>query len=179
MRALLLAASAMLLSACSQLQVSDYKNTPIQFDPNEFFNNDLIAEGFIMNRSGKVTRYFTADIKASWDDRGGVLDEVFQWSDGETQTRVWRFTANADGSYTGTAGDVIGEATMAHAGNAINMVYRLDVPLESGNSIAITMDDWLYQVSDQTIVNVTEMKKFGFRVGRVVLTMRIADGDSR
>lgn len=177
MRKLLLAASAMILSACSQLQVSDYKTTPIQFNPNDFFNNDLVAEGFVMNRSGKVTRYFTADIKASWDKNGGVLDEVFQWSDGETQTRVWQFTANPDGTFTGTAGDVIGEANMAYAGNAINMVYQLDVPLEGGNSIAITMDDWLYQVSDQTIVNVTEMKKFGFRVGRVVLTMRIANPD--
>lgn len=175
MRTLMTAISALILSACSQLQVSDYADTPIQFDPNEFFNNNLIAEGFVMTRSGEVSRYFTADIKASWDENGGILDEVFQWSDGEQQTRVWRFTANEDGTYTGTAGDVIGKANMAYAGNAINMVYQLDVPLESGNSIAITMDDWLYQVSDKTIVNVTDMRKWGFRVGRVVLTMRIAD----
>ena len=175
MRTLLLAASAMFFTACSQLQVSNYRDTPIQFDPTRFFNNDLIAEGIVMNRRGEVTRYFTATIKATWNEQGGVLDEVFQWSDGEVQTRVWRFSANADGSYTGTAGDVIGDATMVYAGNAINMDYRLDVPLSNGNSIAINMDDWLYQVSDRTLVNVTEMKKFGFRVGRVVLSMRVVD----
>lgn len=175
MRTLTTLIVAGLLSACSQLQVSDYADTPIQFDPNEFFNNDLIAEGFVMNRSGRVTRYFTADIKATWDTSGGVLDEVFEWSDGEQQTRVWTFTAIGDNRYSGTAGDVIGNADMAYAGNAIRMTYQLDVPLDSGNSIAINMDDWLYQVSENTIVNVTEMRKFGFRVGQVVLTMRIAD----
>jgi hypothetical protein len=143
------------------------------FDPQVFFNNRIVAEGIVRSRSGKVSRYFTADIKASWDDQGGVLDEVFQWSDGEEQTRIWTFEKTGENEYRGTAGDVKKAATMRHEGNALHMTYVLNIPLESGNTIAINMDDWMYQVSDGTIVNVTKMTKFGFRVGEVVLTMRI------
>jgi hypothetical protein len=64
---------------------------------------------------------------------------------------------------------------MEFAGNAIHMNYVLDVPLASGKNIGIRMDDWLYQVSDNSIVNVTSMSKFGFSVGEVVLTMRVID----
>ncbi len=174
-RFLILGIALVTLSACSSLTVKQYSDTPIQFDPKQFFNNQLIAEGFVRDRKGNVTRYFTADIKATWDDNGGTLDEVFAWSDGEHQTRVWQFTKSADNQYLGTAGDVIGSATLDHAGNAIRMTYQLDVPLKSGKTIAIDMDDWLFQVSENSIVNVTKMTKWGFHVGEVVLTMRIVD----
>lgn len=163
------------LTACGQIPISEYADNNIQFDPNTFFNSTIVAKGFIKNRSGKMTRSFTADIIARWDENGGVLDEVFQWSDGEVQTRVWQFERTGDKTYIGTAGDVIGEAAMEYAGNAIHMNYLLDVPLESGKTIAIRMDDWLYQVSEETIVNVTSMSKWGFDVGEVVLTMRVVE----
>jgi hypothetical protein len=163
------------LTGCSTVTVNDYADSSLVFDPMIFFNNQLIAEGIVRDRSGKVTRTFTADIKASWDEQGGILDEVFEWSDGEEQTRVWTFTKTDDQQYVGTAGDVIGEAPMVHAGNAINMAYVLDVPLANGKTIAINMDDWLYLTSENTIVNVTSMTKFGFRVGEVVLTMRVVE----
>ncbi len=174
-RFILWVTSLVTLTACSSVSVIDYQNTPIQFDPERFFNNQLVAEGFVRDRKGKVTRYFTADIIATWDKNGGKLDESFQWSDGEQQTRVWAFTKTADNRYSGTAGDVLGNANMEHAGNAIRMQYQLDVPLVSGKTIAISMDDWLFQVSENSIVNVTEMTKWGFRVGEVVLTMRVVE----
>lgn len=173
MKILITIVFAAFLSACSQVNVDEYANNSITFDPNVFFNNTLIAEGFVKDRSGKMTRYFTATIEATWDEQGGVLDEVFLWNDGERQTRVWTFEPSDNGGYIGTAGDVIGTADMRFSGNAINMKYVLDVPLESGKAMAINMDDWLYQVSESTIVNVTEMTKWGFHVGEVVLTMRI------
>jgi hypothetical protein len=155
--------------------VQRYSDSTLEFDPLDFFNHQIVAEGIVRDRSGNVSRTFTADIKATWNDNGGVLDEVFEWSDGEAQTRVWQFTKSGEKKYIGKAGDVIGEAIMEHSGNAINMTYVLDVPLASGKTIAINMDDWLFQTSEKTIVNVTTMKKFGFRVGEVVLTMRIVD----
>jgi len=175
MKTIALFASATLLSACSQLPVSIYADTPIQFDPMSFFNNQIHAEGFVRDRSGEVSRTFTAQISATWDEQGGVLDELFTWSDGEIQTRVWQFRKTGEQTYVGTAADVIGDAQMEFAGNAIHMNYVLDVPLASGKSIGIRMDDWLYQVSDNSIVNVTSMSKFGFSVGEVVLTMRVID----
>lgn len=175
MRLILVTLAATFLSACASHSINDYGDEPLEFDPQVFFNNQIIAEGVVRNRSGKATRYFTADIKANWNDNGGELDEVFQWSDGEIQTRVWTFEKTGNNEYIGKAGDVKKTATMRHRGNALHMTYVLNVPLENGNTVAINMDDWMFQVSDNTIINVTKMTKFGFRVGEVVLTMRVVD----
>ena len=174
-RFIFLITTFLLLTACTSVGVNRYADDKIQFNPQQFFNNQLVAEGFVRDRKGNVTRYFTADIMATWNDNSGTLDEVFIWSDGERQTRVWQFSKTTDNQYLGTAGDVLGNATMDYAGNAIRMTYQLDVPLKSGKTIAIDMDDWLFQVSDNSLVNVTKMTKWGFHVGEVVLTMRIVD----
>ncbi len=163
------------ISACSGVSISDYSDASITFDPMYFFNNKLIAEGVVRDHNGKVTRSFEARINATWDENGGVLDEVFIWSDGERQSRVWQFTKVGDNSYRGTANDVIGEASMVFEGNAIQMNYILSVKRDNGKTINLNMNDWLYQVNDKVLMNVTQMKKFGFEVGEVILTMRIED----
>lgn len=175
MRLIFIPFMALLLSACASQSLTDYQDDAQVFEPNDFFNNQLIAEGVVRNRSGQVTRYFTATIDAIWDETGGMLDEVFQWNDGEVQTRVWRFEKTDKNQYLGTAGDVKGAAKMQHAGNALQMTYTLNVPLDNGKTVAINMDDWMYLVSDQTLINVTRMSKFGFKVGEVILTMRVVD----
>lgn len=161
-----------LLTGCANVTVATYEDADLVFDPVDYFNGPLVAEGVVRGRNGEVSRYFNATIDARWDENGGVLDEVFIWSDGERQTRVWHFERVGERHFIGTAGDVVKPAEMRFAGNAVNMKYVLAVPLGNGNTINVTMDDWLYQVNDKTLINVTEMTKFGFKVGEVVLTMR-------
>lgn len=65
------------------------------------------------NRSGEIIRTFKGDLVGSWDENGvGTLDERFVYNDGEKQTRVWTLKPTLDGKYIGTAGDIVGEATM-------------------------------------------------------------------
>lgn len=172
MKYALLLLTTLLLAACSSNRLALYQEDRIQFDPTVFFNGQLVAEGIVRSRSGKVIRYFEADIDAVWNEDGGTLDEVFRWNDGEVQTRVWQFTRTGPNTYAGTAGDVVGEATLKHAGNAIKMNYVLDVPLDNGKSVKVNIRDWLYQINGQSIMNVTTMKKFGLKVGDVMLTIR-------
>lgn len=160
------------LTGCGAVTVGEYEGREPTFDPDVFFNGTLVAEGVVLGRGGKVNRYFTATIDAEWDEDSGVLDEVFLWNDGERQTRVWRFERVGPKHFRGTAGDVVGGAEMRYDGNAVNMTYVLEVPLSSGRTVTVKMDDWLYQTSENTLINVTEMTKFGFKVGEVVLTMR-------
>lgn len=80
--------------------------------------------------------------------------------------------AQGERHFQGRAGDVKGSAEMRYAGNAVSMNYRLQVTLSNGRSITVNMNDWLYQVDADTLINVTGMSKFGFDVGQVVLTMR-------
>jgi major membrane immunogen (membrane-anchored lipoprotein) len=162
---------AFLLSACGSVQVTDYKDRKPRLDLKTFFDGDLKAYGIVKNRSGKVIRTFKADIVAYWQDERGTLEEDFVFDDGEEQRRVWTLVRQADGSYKGTAGDVIGEADGATSGNSMFLEYILDVPYKD-DSIEITIDDRMYLLTPDLLINESVMTKFGFRVGEIVLVIQ-------
>ena len=153
-----------LLSACSGPQLSDYRGEEPELVPREFFQGEMVARGVIKNRSGAVIRSFDATIDASWDENGvGTLDEVFKYNDGETDTRVWTLEPR-DGGYHATAGDVTEPGFMEFAGNAIHMNYVLEVTF-GGSTYNVRMDDWMYRVTEDTVINETEMTYWGLHVG--------------
>ncbi len=167
---LLIAGTLVVLSACSQVQVTDYSDLKPQFNPEQFFSGELTAHGVIKNRKGKVTRTFNADIKASWDNGVGTLDENFIFNDGEEQQRVWTLTPAGDDAYIGTAGDVVGDGELRVSGNSIFLDYVLQVPYGDG-TVNVKVDDRMYLVSPGVLINESRMSKFGFRVGTILLTI--------
>ena len=160
-----------LLTGCSSIRVSDYAEHTPEMVPEEFFDGNLTAHGIIKNRAGKVVRYFNADIKAYWNGAVGTLEEDFVFDNGETQRRVWTLTRQADGSYIGTAGDVVGEAKAETAGNSMFLEYELVVPYKDG-TISLMIDDRMYLVAPDILINESMMRKFGLRVGEIVLVIR-------
>lgn len=60
---------------------------------------------------------------------------------------------------------------MTWRGNAINMNYVLRVPY-GDDTIDVRMDDWMYLVTPDTLINETAMSKWGIPVGEVVLVIR-------
>lgn len=124
----------------------------------------------MLSRSGELQRYFTADIEATWHKSNSSLKEAFYWNDGEQQ-RHWKFNRRKDGTWLGSAEDVEGMAEMRFSGNSIHMRYPLQLSL-GGRTITLTIDDWLFQVSDDIIINKTCISKFEFRLGDVILTIR-------
>lgn len=164
-----------LLAACSPVTVQDYADNRPRLDLETFFNGRLLAHGVIKDRGGEVTRYFNADIAASWQDGVGTLDEDFVFDDGSTEKRVWTLTPAGEGRYTGTAGDVIGEGELSVAGNALFLDYVLRVPWGDG-TIDLRIDDRMYLVSPDTLINESIMYKFGIRVGEILLVIRRVEG---
>ncbi len=163
--------SALLLSGCASPSLEDYADRTPQLVPEEFFTGELSARGVVKNFSGEVIRTFDADISASWDDEGvGTLDEVFRFDDGEVQTRVWTLTPAEDG-YHADAGDVVEPGTMRWSGNAIHMNYVLQVAYGDG-TLDVRMDDWMYLITPDTLINQTTMSKWGIDVGEVVLVIQ-------
>lgn len=158
------------LSACAGVSVDDYAGSTPRFVPERFFSGPLVASGVLKNRQGKVTRRFTADIKAYWVDGVGTLEEDFVFDDGELDRRVWTLTPQADGSYRATAGDVVGPGTARVVGNAMFLDYVLRVPY-GDSTIDLAIDDRMYLVNDSLLINESVMRKFGFRVGEIVLTI--------
>lgn len=158
------------LSACSTVKVGDYSNMLPAFSAEEFFDGRLSAHGVVKDRSGTVTRSFNADIIAYWKDGVGTLEEDFIFDDGAEQRRVWTLTPGGDNRYIGTAGDVIGDGVMEVSGNSAFLDYVLRIPY-GDDTVDVRVDDRMYLVSDNVLVNESELSKFGVRVGNLLLVI--------
>lgn len=162
-----------LFTGCGGPDLNDYQDRAPVLVPEQFFTGKLSARGLVKDWSGAVIRTFDADIKASWTEQGvGTLDEVFRFNDGELQTRVWTLTPEPGGdSYRASAGDVTKAGIMRWSGNAIQMNYRLELAYGDG-TIEVGMDDWMYLITPDTLINQTTMSKWGLNVGEVILVIQ-------
>lgn len=157
-----------IISGCSSQHLSDYRATTPNLSLETFFDGDLVAYGIVLDRSGTLTRRFEVDLKASWKGNKGEIKEWFTFDDGEKTTRIWQLEALGNGKYTGTANDVVGTASGQTSGSALYWRYDLLIPVD-GTEYQITLDDWMYLIDENRLFNKTELTKFGFKVGEVVL----------
>ena len=166
----LLIAISLLLQGCSAMKVEDYKGTQPQLDLFAYFAGNTKAYGQFQDRSGKVLRRFEVDIVGSINESQDTLtlEEDFIYDDGEKQRRVWVIKKLPDGSYSGTAGDVVGAANGRIEGFALNWSYTLDLPYKD-SSIHVKFDDWMFLHNEDVMLNRAEVTKWGFRVGEVTL----------
>ncbi|BFL82991.1 hypothetical protein LFREDSHE_14410 [Shewanella baltica] len=113
-----------LLSSCSSVEVTDYKDTHPTLVLESFFNGPLKASGIVHDFSGKVIRKFNVTMEASWQGNEGVINEWFVYDDGETQTRVWRIKALGKGDtrelqVTLSAPPMVNPVVARYVGNTI------------------------------------------------------------
>jgi hypothetical protein len=164
---------ALLLSGCSQ-SVTDYVNDTPKLKLDQFFQGQSRAWGVLHDWRGKQSVRFTAELCGSWQGNNGDLYELFYFSDGRIEQRHWQLHQNADGSISGSAGDVIGEATGQLAGNALYWEYTLRVPYD-GDTLDVKVKDWLYLVDEQNLLNRSTLHKFGVTVGELTLSIQQQD----
>ena len=157
-------------TACGSTSLDEYQAREPAFAPEDFFNGALTAHGVVKDFSGTAIRHFRADIIGCWSEGIGTLDEDFVFDDGEQQKRIWTLTPNGSQTYVGTAGDVVGEGLARWQGNAMFLDYTLRIELENG-PIDVKIDDRMYRVSDNVVINESKMRKFGFGVGEILLTI--------
>ena len=165
--------AALLVAACAGPTPADYAAEKPLLDLREYFNGNLVAHGIFTDRSGKVVRRFTVQLKGSWHGDEGVLDEAFTYSDGKTEKRVWHIRKLPDvqgqARYSGQAGDVVGTAEGEAAGNALRWSYTLRLPVD-GREIDVQFDDWMVLMDERVMLNKAVMSKFGVRLGEVTLS---------
>jgi hypothetical protein len=162
-------AGATALVGCASPQPADYAREQPVLALERYFNGRVLAHGLFQKRGGEVVRRFTVVMDCHWEGDQGVLDEAFTYSDGSTQRRIWRLTRHADGRYTGRADDVVGEAHGQVAGNAFRWHYTLRLPVD-GTTYEVQFDDWMYLIDERVMLNRATMRKFGVRLGEVVLS---------
>jgi len=158
------------LCSCSHQSIEEYSQNKPAFDVEAFFAGELEAHGVIKNRSGKVTRYFTANISANWVDGVGTLEEIFHFNDGELQQRTWTLTPFERG-YKAAANDVIGQNIALVEGNAMQLNYRLTITYK-GKPLELSVEDWMWRIDHSTVLNESTLRKWGFKVGSIQLVIR-------
>ena len=171
LRVFLLVALAGLLAACASPGVERYADQQPPLDLSRYFTGTLDGYGMVRNRSGEVIRRFHVVIETSWDGDTGVLDEKFVWSDGVEEQRIWTLRRQPDGTWRGTAGDVVGEAIGVVAGNALNWRYVLRLPVGE-RVFNVDFDDWMYLVTDDVMLNHAVMSKFGIRLADIFISFK-------
>ena len=102
------------------------------------------------------------------DDGELVLEEDFNFRDGEKSRRVWRIRRIDAHRYEGRADDVVGTATGVSEGQALHWQYTLLLDVD-GRQVKVHFDDWMFLHEDDVLVNRATMSKFGFTLGQVTL----------
>ncbi|MFJ4111943.1 MULTISPECIES: DUF3833 domain-containing protein [Pseudomonas] len=171
MRRILLLVGCLLLASCGNVEVDHYAREKPALDLVTFFSVPVQAWGIFQNRSGEVVKRFDVRIDSRREGDRLILDEHFVYSDGTRQQRTWTLTPDGPGRWRGRAGDVIGEARGEVAGNALHWRYRLDLPVD-GRHWEMDIDDWMYLMDEDTLINRSSMRKLGVEVGQITLFFR-------
>jgi hypothetical protein len=167
---------ATLISGCSQ-SVTEYSSELPQLKLNQFFQGESRAWGVMHNWQGKQSVRFTVELCGNWLGDRGNLYELFYFSDGRIEQRHWQLQQAADGSVSGSAGDVVGAAYGQLSGNSLYWEYTLRVPYQ-GDTMEVTVKDWLYLIDDENLINRSTLHKFGITVGELTLAIQRQNKDA-
>jgi hypothetical protein len=167
-------AMAAALSGCTKAKPSDFEGALPRFLLEEFFAGRTIASGILEDRFANLRRQFVVTIDGTWEGAEFVLDERFDYSDGERQRRVWRIRKIGTNNYEGRADDVVGIANGESFGNVLNWRYEMDLPI-SGWNWRVTFDDWMYLQPSGVIINRAQIRKLGIEIGTVTIAFTKPD----
>lgn len=164
---LMLICTLVAISSCST-PIDNYRDSSPTFELKQYFNGDFLAWGMVQDYKSKITRRFCVELNGTWQGAKGTLAEKFYFNDGEISYRTWQLTQYPNGVYTGTAEDVVGTAKGQQTGFAFQWQYNLLVPID-GKTYQFSMDDWMYQIDEQRLMNRTSMSKLGVKLAEITL----------
>lgn len=179
MKLLLALLLLLLLGLCAQRffisfgaqRPADYADTAPAFDMKVHLGGEMISEGVLFGPTGKVAIRFAATMSGRWTGDTATLAEEFRYSSGGSLSRAWAITLRKNGAFAATASDIIGVAEGQVSGATVRMTYRLRLAEDVGGHV-LDVVDWLYLVQDGTILNKSEMRKFGVKVAELIATIR-------
>ena len=171
MRLLFLLLTLTLLSCASDMNVKNFENEKPRLVLEDYFDGKTKAWGMFHDRFGNLKRSFKVDITGTLDTDTLTLDEKFVYNDGEKESRIWSIKILGNNKYSGTADDVIGEATGVSSGNALNWKYKLNLKVKE-STVAVDFDDWMFLQDDNILMNRAEVKKWGIVLGIVSITFK-------
>lgn len=151
-------------------QPDDYRGGP-EFDIRTVLNGPIACEGLIYGPTGRVTTRFVAKFEAEWTGNSGILREHFQYDSGTSQDREWQLSVDETGAITAQAADLVGTGSGQQTGSGVQLNYKIKLPDSSGGHV-LDVVDWMYMLDNGVIMNRSQFRKFGIKVGELVATMR-------
>lgn len=163
------ALAALTLAGCATRPAA-----PAEAIPAFTLTEDLAGRTIGRGRFSSITgadRAFTAELNGRMEGEVFVLVEDFLFEDGERDRKTWRLTPDGPGRWRGVREDVIGEAAGFQDGDGFRLEYLIGLPKEGGGVRTVKFRDVLVRTGEGVVVNRATVGYFGFRVGRVDLTI--------
>ena len=151
------------------MNIEKFKGSQPTLTLEDYFDGKTEAWGMFHDRFGNLKRTFKVDITGTIESNTLTLDEKFLYDDGEQDSRVWTIKILGNNQYSGTASDVVGEATGISEGNALNWKYKLNLKV-GDSTILVDFDDWMFLQDRNILMNRAEVKKWGLNIGVVSIT---------
>ena len=151
------------------MNIEKFKGSQPTLTLEDYFEGKTEAWGMFHDRFGNLKRTFKVDINGTIESNTLTLDEKFLYDDGEQDSRVWTIKILGNNQYSGTASDVVGEATGISEGNALNWKYKLNLKV-GDSTILVDFDDWMFLQDRNILMNRAEVKKWGLNIGVVSIT---------
>lgn len=162
-------------SEVAQSEIAETVN--LNFNFAEFFHGHTRASGWFSDRFGNPRRHFCGDFYGHYDDSQFILDEKLYYTDGVYEEKVWRVMVGEDGAFSAESPSLIGKATGQIAGNTLSMKYSMKVKIEEGKLWDLDMKDKMILQPDGSLHNITQVYKWGVRIGTVSSQYQHHDGD--
>lgn len=118
-----------------------------------------------------VKRQFDVDLTGKWNGKTLTLREDFTYSDGERDTKTWRFTKLGPGLYTGTREDVIGQTRVEIEGKVAKFNYVVNLGTQAKPN-KVHFYDRMELKPDGTLVNTAWVTKYLLPVAKTTVIFK-------
>jgi hypothetical protein len=124
------------------------------------------VSGLVHDRFGRLMLTFSGLMEGAIEEGGLAMNEELHYSNGRIDRRSWRIRAEGAHGYRGATSDSVGGVVGTAQGNAVNLRYKLHLPV-AGGMRPVAFDDWMYLQRDGLILDHAVMRMWGIRVGTV------------
>jgi len=149
------------------MNIDRYSSQGPEFNFVDYFDGHTRASGWFADRFGKVKRHFGGDFYGYRQGDVFKLDEKLYYSDGIVEERVWSVIIDTDGKFVAESDSLVGTAAGIQKGSALQLRYVMNVLVAENKIWKLTMNDYMFYQPDRSLHNVTEVKKWGLRIGNV------------
>jgi len=149
----------------------DYIDSSKSFDLRQFLSGDLEVFGVACDYSKSIREVFYISVNVVWNGNEGHLQEQMNYESGKEEKRIWDYKFQDNQNYTATGTNVVGAATGKQEGNGATLNYSFITPY-GFITMHLSMDDKWFLIDQNTAVNRIFMKKFGMKVGEVMMLVK-------